>query len=239
MPQPYAAIFFDMDGTLFDLIACERETLRRLLAEEAPALPPATGDAFLAAYAAASPSHWAAGLAADASREAIVEAIFAAVCAQPGMGIFDQSALAGRYWRLFADVAVLEAGAQEVLAALSSRSTRSTRYRLGVISNGYADTQRPRLAAAGLTDYFETIVVSGELGWAKPDVRIFAHALAALDVPSAAALYVGDSLSHDLAGALGAGLDFCLYRPGGSDGLTLPAEVTVVTALSQLAAILG
>lgn len=236
MPQPYAAIFFDMDGTLFDLIACERETLRRLLAEAAPAISPATGEAFLTAYAAISPSHWAAGLAGDASRESIVNGILAAVCTQPGMNVFPQTRLAERYWRLFADVAVLEAGAQELLAALSSHSTR---YRLGVISNGYADTQRPRLAAAGLTDYFETIVVSGELGWAKPDARIFAHALAALDVPPATALYVGDSLSHDLAGALGAGLDFCLYRPKGSEGLDLPAGVTVVTALSQLAAILG
>lgn len=233
MPQPYAAIFFDMDGTFFDLVACERETLRRLLAEEAPDLPPATGEAFLAAYAAISPGHWATGLAEDASREEIVNGILAAVCTQPELNVFPRATLAKRYWRLFADVAVLEAGAQEVPAVLSSR------YRLGVISNGYADTQRPRLAAAGLTDYFETIAVSGELGWAKPDTRIFAHALAALDVPPAAALYVGDSLSHDLAGAVAAGLDFCLYRPAGSDGLTLPAEVRVVTALSQLAAILG
>lgn len=233
VPQPYAAIFFDMDGTLFDLVACERETLRRLLAEEAPALSPATGEAFLTAYAAVSPSHWASGLAGDASREEIVNGILATVCAQPEMDLFSQTSLAERYWQLFADVAVLEADAQEILALLSSR------YRLGVISNGYADTQRPRLAAAGLTDYFETIAVSGELGWAKPDARIFAHALAQLDVAPAAALYVGDSLSHDLAGALAAGLDFWLYRPKGGDGLNLPVGVTLVTALSQLAAILG
>lgn len=233
MPQPYAAIFFDMDGTLFDLVACERETVRRLLAEEAPALPPAIEEAFLAAYAAVSPDHWASGLARDASRESIVDGIFAAVCAQPGMEILNQAGVAQRYWQLFADVAVLETGAQETLAALSSR------YRLGVISNGYADTQRPRLVAAGLTDYFETIVVSGEVGWAKPDPRIFAHALAALDVTPTATLYVGDSVSHDLVGALGAGLDFCLYRPKGGDGLNLPAGVLVVTDFSQLAAILG
>ena len=231
MPLPYAAIFFDMDGTLFDLIACERETVRGLLALSAPALPSATVEAFLAAYAGISPSHWVTGLAADASREEIVDGIFSAVRAQPGMDILSQTNGPQRYWQIFADVAVLEAGAQETLAALSSRS------RLGVISNGYADIQRPRLAAAGLTGWFQTIVVSGEVGWAKPDLRIFAHGLGAMDVAPSAALYVGDSLSHDLAGALGAGLDFCLYRPSGGDGLNLPAGVGLVTALSQLAGI--
>lgn len=222
-----------MDGTLFDLAACERETVRCLLVESAPDLTPANVLAFLDVYAAVSPGHWASGLAVDSSREAIVDGIFAAVSAQPGMDILDQSRVARRYWQLFADVAVLERGAREILVALA------TRYRLGVISNGYADTQRPRLAAAGLTDFFETIVVSGEVSWAKPDPHIFAHALAGLDVAPGAALYVGDSPSHDLVGALAAGLDFCLYRPRGGDGLNLPAGVGLVTALGQLATILA
>ncbi|HRJ42069.1 MAG: HAD-IA family hydrolase [Caldilineaceae bacterium] len=232
MTSAYDAIFFDLDGTLFDLAECERETVGRLLAESAPGLSAPTAEAFLAVYAAVSPGYWAKGLAGNAPREEIVESIFSAVCAQPEMGQFDLAGSAQRYWQLFAHVAVLEPGAQETLAALAPH------YRLGVISNGYADTQRPRLHAAGLTGYFETIVVSGEVGWAKPDPRIFAHGLAQMGIAPEDALYVGDSVSHDLAGAHNAGLDFCLYRPKGGDGV-LPPEVRLVTALSQLAALLA
>ncbi len=233
MAQPYAAIFFDLDGTLFDLIACERETVRRLLAQTYPTLDPAQSEDFLAAYAGISPGHWAKGLAAAATREEIVDGIFLAACAQTGVDASALSRPATLYWRLFADVAVLEKGAGATLDALF------VRYRLGLISNGYRDTQRPRLHAAGLTHYFQTIVVSDEVGWAKPDPRIFAYALAEMGIAPSAALYVGDSVSHDLAGALGAGLDFCLYRPAGGVGLTLPPGVRLVTALSQLAGLLA
>ncbi|MFZ1756592.1 MAG: HAD-IA family hydrolase [Caldilineaceae bacterium] len=225
----YEAIFFDMDGTLFDLSACERETVRALLSQSAPSLAPPDSEQFLDTYAALSPGRWASGLAANASREEIVEGIFAAVCARPGLDLISLAGVADRYWQLFAGVAVLEPGAAETLARLARR------YRLGVISNGYADTQRPRLAAAGLSDWFQTIVVSGEVGWAKPDPRIFAHGLAQLNVAPSVALYVGDSLSHDLAGALAAGLDFCLYRPKGGKGVALPPGTRLVTALPQLA----
>ena len=68
MPQPYAVIFFDLDGTLFDLIACEGETVRHLLAQTDPSLDPAKTKVFLAAYAGISPSHWAKWLAAGATR---------------------------------------------------------------------------------------------------------------------------------------------------------------------------
>ena len=231
VPQPYAAIFFDLDGTLFDLIGCERETVRRLLAQTLPSLHTSEVENFLAAYSAISPGQWAAGLAAAATREEIVEGLFATTFSR--LGVDRLTGLAPLYWRLFADVAVLEADAHETLDRLSAH------YRLGLITNGYRDTQRPRLAAAGLLHHFERVVVSDEIGWAKPDPRIFAHALAEMGVASSAALYVGDSPSHDLAGALAAGLDFCLYRPKGGEGLALPTGVRLVTALSQLAALLA
>lgn len=233
MKRSYQAIFFDLDGTLFDLIGCERETVARLLTESAPEWDGDARAGFLAAYARHSPRHWADGLAAERSREAIVDGIFAAVRAETGLAQPALAAPATRYWQIFADVAVLEAGAAEIVAALAPR------YRLGVISNGYRDSQRPRLHAAGLAGYFQAVVISGEVGWAKPDPAIFRHALAQLGVTPEESLYVGDSLSHDLRGALNAGLDFCLYRPRGGAGVDLPPGVGLVTALSQLAALLA
>ncbi len=58
---------------------------------------------------------------------------------------------------------------------------------------------------------FSVVVDSGRFGIAKPDRRIFDHALAALGTPGAHALHIGDSWAADVQGALGAGLDALWY----------------------------
>jgi putative hydrolase of the HAD superfamily len=68
--------------------------------------------------------------------------------------------------------------------------------------------QRSRLAAAGLTPFFEVIVTSQGCGFAKPDPRIIHAALDSLRVPPRRALYVGDDPPTDGAAAAGAGVPF-------------------------------
>lgn len=79
-------------------------------------------------------------------------------------------------------------------------------YRLVMVTNGISDLQREKVAAVGLERWFDRIVVSGEVRSWKPDSRIFQHALALAEVPSAEALMIGDNLERDVAGALGVGI---------------------------------
>ena len=53
----------------------------------------------------------------------------------------------------------------------------TTNYQLMIISNGSAYMQRRKLHQAGLTDFFEHVFISAEIGYAKPDLRLFSHAL--------------------------------------------------------------
>jgi len=46
-------------------------------------------------------------------------------------------------------------------------------YKLGLITNGAPDLQSKKIIGGGLTDYFESIVISGEYGFGKPDERLF------------------------------------------------------------------
>lgn len=80
------------------------------------------------------------------------------------------------------------------------------RFRLGMITNGAPDLQRLKLAGTGLAEWFEPVVVSGELGAGKPERAIFAHALALAGVAPEAAVMIGDSWPRDVLGATGAGL---------------------------------
>jgi putative hydrolase of the HAD superfamily len=79
-------------------------------------------------------------------------------------------------------------------------------HRLGLVTNGAPDVQREKLAGTTLGSRFATIVISAELGIAKPDPRIFEVALGVLGAAPRDAAMVGDSLPRDVAGAHQAGL---------------------------------
>jgi putative hydrolase of the HAD superfamily len=72
---------------------------------------------------------------------------------------------------------------------------------LGTISNGNAD-----LEVIGLAHHFQVSLAAARFGAAKPDAGIFRAACAALGVAPHQAVYVGDDLALDVAGAQAAGL---------------------------------
>ena len=82
-----------------------------------------------------------------------------------------------------------------------------------MLTNGPSEIQRRKLRATGVDELVDAICISEELGVAKPDVRAFDHAAAAVGVAPADAAMVGDSLPNDVLGALAAGL-----RPRGLGG---------------------
>jgi putative hydrolase of the HAD superfamily len=76
--------------------------------------------------------------------------------------------------------------------------------RVAVLSNSEGRLAE-LLREVGMADAFEVIVDSGRLGFHKPDRRIFTHTLAALGVPDAVPIHIGDSWAADVVGALDAG----------------------------------
>jgi putative hydrolase of the HAD superfamily len=103
---------------------------------------------------------------------------------------------------------------------------------LAVVTNGASRSQRRKLEAAGLASLVDEVVVSGEVGSAKPDRVVFEAALAALGAPPGAAVMVGDSLRKDVAGAQAAGLrGVWLDREGRGD----PGDVRPDLVLAGLA----
>lgn len=76
-------------------------------------------------------------------------------------------------------------------------------HRLGVLSNGVGYVQRDKLAAHGLDERVEAVVVSHDVGVMKPDPRLFGVAEERL--PADEYVYVGDSAEDDVGGAVDAG----------------------------------
>jgi putative hydrolase of the HAD superfamily len=120
-------------------------------------------------------------------------------------------------WTLFPDaLACIERSAQ--LGAI------------GIITNGTAETQRGKLAKTGLIERFSVIIVSCEVGVAKPDRRIFDLATAAIGPDTR---YVGDSFETDVQGSLSAGMIPVWLQRTPQDG-EVPEGVQVIHTLNEL-----
>jgi putative hydrolase of the HAD superfamily len=87
-------------------------------------------------------------------------------------------------------------------------SLRSRGLKLGVVSNAFdpGPLLHRDLADAGVAERVDFAVFSSELGIRKPHPGIFEHALNALEVEAADALFVGDRLYEDVRGASEAGM---------------------------------
>lgn len=95
----------------------------------------------------------------------------------------------------------------DVIPALQELKLRG--YHLAVVSNaaGFDDEGKKKMGLLGIID---TWIFSGDVGVEKPDPAIFVHALEKIGVTAAEALMVGDSLSSDVRGAEGVGINALL-----------------------------
>ena len=107
-------------------------------------------------------------------------------------------------------------------------------YQLALVTNGAPDLQREKIQGANLARFFDTILISGEVGVGKPDCRIFGLALGALAASPSETVMVGDSLTRDILGAQRAGLKGIWLNRSGSDATDQVTPDVQITSLSQL-----
>jgi putative hydrolase of the HAD superfamily len=79
------------------------------------------------------------------------------------------------------------------------RWLRQSGCRLALLTNGAAGMQRSKISRFGLGDLFDAILVEGEVGYGKPDERIYRLALRELKVEPHDAWMAGDNLEWDVA----------------------------------------
>jgi len=79
--------------------------------------------------------------------------------------------------------------------------------RIALLTNGSATGQRSKVTRFGLEELFDAILVEGELGYGKPDARIYRLALEKLGVRAEETSMVGDSLECDVGGPQQVGID--------------------------------
>ena len=233
MEQP-AALFFDLDETLLDGNSSVDESIARACAEVVAAQPALHAETLLKVNREVFSAYWAEvedkfyrGLLGGAavSLEAWRRTLRACGCNDEGLAELAVEAL-GRHaeqsYTLFED-------ALPVLERLHGRLP------LAIITNGAIDTQWGKLRATGVHEYFDAVIVFGEVGVAKPDSAIFQLAMAALGVAPDYVWHVGDSLESDVAGARNACLTAVwLNRNGATRSPEHPEPHVEIRSLTEL-----
>lgn len=214
----YRAILFDLDDTLYDLRSYWGDRLRLALEHVLPSYPHLDLDALV--------------------RMALSERVYIAQWPDflRRQGVADEPLIAAAleiFGGTWFDQMVLYEDAPRTLEALRPS------YRLGLITNGPSAIQRRKIERFGLANYLDVLIVSGEVGVAKPDPAIFALALAQLGVGPDAALFVGDSPEHDLRGAAAAGMA-CVWMNPWREPLSavLTPPLATIERLSELLGLL-
>ncbi|MBQ7495245.1 MAG: YjjG family noncanonical pyrimidine nucleotidase [Bacteroidaceae bacterium] len=125
-------------------------------------------------------------------------------------------------------------GAHELMDYLRRRD-----YRMHMTSNGFHEVQYKKLAACGLKDYFDTVILSEDAGANKPSKQFFDYAFQLSGASPATTLMIGDNLQTDILGALSAGLDAMLFNRWDVEPTDIPQAPTyVVSSLNEIRHIL-
>jgi len=192
------AIIFDLDGTLCEYTVTIEEVMKRSLLQ-------CNVDQDLLGDIGSSAERYAEIWRAEEAKESlaltILNNIWLKLLQEQGEGDQQRAlCLAECDFNIrIASLRLLD-GVDELLERLRHR------FLLGLITNGLSDLQWAKIDMLKIETFFQEIIVAGDIRIYKPDERIFASMLQRLDISPQYALYVGDSLEIDVAGAKQAGL---------------------------------
>ena len=207
----YSWILFDADDTLFDFKRSARHSLAQTLED----YQISATEGHFQIYENINHEVWLSferqEISAIELRKLRFERFFDAI------GEYrDSLEMNQRYLQLLSQTHFMLAGAVDLLEDL-----RSKNYRIGLITNGLKEVQRPRIAQAKMEKHFEVIVVSDEIGVSKPHEGFFQHAFEKMGKPpKSKVIVIGDSLNSDIQGGNNFGVDTCWFNPNSAANLT-------------------
>ncbi len=194
-------IFFDIDGTVIDHTGAEKTGILSIFQKYRKILGNPQEEEFYSAWIKASEKHNKEYLKGKLSfkeqRIKRLKELFLhfhkSITEDEALRIFfEYLDIYETSWRCFDDV----------VPCLKDLK----KHQLGIISNGDKDQQIKKLRMGGIFDYFSYFIISSEIGYPKPDSRIFDFACKKADVLPEDAVYIGDNLETDIIPAQNMGM---------------------------------
>ena len=135
--------------------------------------------------------------------EVRVEKIFEVICKQHSLWDIDETTLGEEAARAFRSASLrrLQVFPQSVRLLEELKS-----YPLGIVSNGQRVFSEIELRYLDLFDHFQSVIFSSDLGFKKPDPRIFLAGARALGLNAEEVLYIGDNFENDIVPSVKLGM---------------------------------
>lgn len=230
----YKDLFVDFDDTLYDThgnsVIALRETFEAFSLERWFPDP----QTFYDAYWLANIDLWTRYSRGEITRDYLIVERFRRPLSE-GRGLEITEALclemSDRFLEFCATKSGVVEGAHELMDYLKGRG-----YRMHMTSNGFHEVQYKKLAASGLRDYFDTIILSEDAGANKPSKAFFDYALAKSGASVDTTMMIGDNLQTDIIGARDVGLDTILFNRWDIPPSDIPTHT--VAALREIMQIL-
>ncbi|WP_418262097.1 YjjG family noncanonical pyrimidine nucleotidase [Flavobacterium faecale] len=219
-------VFFDLDHTLWDFDKNSALAFERILGHSHPSVEL---NAFIEAYIPINQSCWKLfqynKISHDELRYNRLKYSFDAL----NYSISDQEIdrISEQYIEILPENNHLFDGTFEILDYLKSK------YKLHIITNGFAEVQYKKMHNAQLTAYFTTITNSEMAGVKKPNPVIFEYALNLAKAKKETSIMIGDSLDADVQGALDIGLDAIYFNETISENSAHFKQITHLLELKQ------
>lgn len=106
--------------------------------------------------------------------------------------------------------------------------------KVAIITNGSTQRQKDKIVNTNLNSCIDTIIISDEVGYSKPDKRIFELALNKLEVQPETALFVGDNIENDIRGCQNANIKGIWLNPYKIRNNTLIKPYAEINSLDEL-----
>lgn len=206
----FDVILWDVDGTLLDFIASQRDSLFNCF--ELFGFGKCTEEMHLR-YSAINISLWEMLERGERTKAQILTERFRRFFAEVGLPVDQAEAFNAEYEKRLPDTIRFFPHAIETLEALKGKVIQCS------VTNGTKSVQERKMNETPLGILFDRLFISEAVGAEKPDPRFFDIVFQTLgNIPKDRILIVGDSLTSDILGGLRAGIHTCWYNPDAKKG---------------------
>lgn len=206
LSRPVRFVYFDLDDTLLDHEHAEHAALRHMHAGDDQPFGKHAFEEVHAAYRTINPVVWRKYSAGEYTKRQAKVGRFSQLLEHLGLDNRMDEHLAHRYLEAYSRHWKPIEGAFEAFEVIGRQLP------VGILTNGFVEIQQAKMRQFEvLARASRAVVISEEVGVLKPDPALFAEAAFRVGVAAADILYVGDSLTSDVNGGVGAGWQVAWY----------------------------